>query len=156
MRLQQLCGFLNFLCRAIVPGRAFTRHLYSSISTKLKHHHHLKITGEMRMDLRVWKQFLVHQIVFCHKFADFKSIPQPVCLFSDASGNFDLGCGGYSDFQWFFVGWDRKFMEKAWPSIEYLELYGVTVGVMLWLSKFRDHKIQLFCDNQCGSDDQQL
>ena len=26
---QWICGFLNFLGRAIVPGRAFTRHLYS-------------------------------------------------------------------------------------------------------------------------------
>ena len=28
LQIQQLCGFLNFLCRAIVPGRAFTRRLY--------------------------------------------------------------------------------------------------------------------------------
>ena len=27
--LQKLCGYLNFLCRAVVPGRAFTRRLYA-------------------------------------------------------------------------------------------------------------------------------
>ena len=30
--LQKLCGFLNFLCRAIVPGRAFTRRHYAKAS----------------------------------------------------------------------------------------------------------------------------
>ena len=28
--LQKMCGFLNHLCRAIIPGRAFTRRLYVS------------------------------------------------------------------------------------------------------------------------------
>ena len=29
LKLQQVCRFLNFLCKAIVPSRAFTRRLYS-------------------------------------------------------------------------------------------------------------------------------
>ena len=28
-KLQQICGLLNFLSRAIVPGRTFTRRLYT-------------------------------------------------------------------------------------------------------------------------------
>ena len=31
LKLQQLTGLLNFLCRAVVPGRAFTREMYSHI-----------------------------------------------------------------------------------------------------------------------------
>ena len=58
-RLQKLCGFLNFICRAIVPGRAFTRRLYVHlVGNNLKPHHHIKITGEMKADLRVWSEFL--------------------------------------------------------------------------------------------------
>ena len=49
--IQQICGFLNFLGRCIVPGRAFTRHLYPRASQNLKPHHHLRITVEMRADL---------------------------------------------------------------------------------------------------------
>ena len=30
--LQQLCGFLNFICKAIFPGRAFTRRMYAKFS----------------------------------------------------------------------------------------------------------------------------
>ena len=33
-KMQQICGFLNFLGRGIVPGRAFTRRLYSISTTK--------------------------------------------------------------------------------------------------------------------------
>ena len=36
LQLQKICGFLNFLCRAIVPGRAFMRRLYSKIEWQLE------------------------------------------------------------------------------------------------------------------------
>ena len=34
-QLQKLCRFLNFLCRAIVPGRAFVRWLYVPIKPEI-------------------------------------------------------------------------------------------------------------------------
>ena len=59
---QKLCGILNFLCRCIVPGRAFVRRLYITTTLSdgklLKPHHHIKITEENRLDLLVWKEFL--------------------------------------------------------------------------------------------------
>ena len=30
--LQKLCGFLNFLSKAVFPGRTFTRHMYAKFS----------------------------------------------------------------------------------------------------------------------------
>ena len=51
-QLQRIYGFLNFLGRAVVPVRAFTRRLYSYTSGKiLKPHHHINISKEMRLDL---------------------------------------------------------------------------------------------------------
>ena len=32
-RLQQLCGFLNFLCPAVPPGHVFTSRLYCKLSS---------------------------------------------------------------------------------------------------------------------------
>ena len=84
--LQTLCGFLNFLNKAIYPGRAFTRHMhtkYSNIiqySSKQKkdetavvvelqattHHfkwrqfHHVKLDKEFKFDCKVWLMFLTH------------------------------------------------------------------------------------------------
>ena len=64
-QLQKICGFLNFLGRAIIPGRAFTRRLYSYTSNpKLKPHHHIRIDRNMKDDLTMWRQFLSHQSIY--------------------------------------------------------------------------------------------
>ena len=92
---QKLTGFLNFLCRAIVPGRVFMRRLYAFTKGILKPHHHIRITEEMRLDLLVWWEFLHNPAIFVRSFADFDSQRQAVDieLFSDASRNFELGMG---------------------------------------------------------------
>ena len=46
-KLQQLCSFLNFLGKCVVPGRAFTRQLYAHRSYLTNKYHHLKIKREM-------------------------------------------------------------------------------------------------------------
>ena len=66
--MQKLTGFLNFLGKAIIPGRAFTRRLYSQTSGVLKKHHHIAITTEIKMDLQMWQEFLKHPSVYCRKF----------------------------------------------------------------------------------------
>ena len=48
---------------------------------------------------------------------------------------------------WIVQKWDPDFMLKWQPSIEYLELYAVTVAVMCWIDRFRNQRICLFCDN---------
>ena len=48
LKLQKLCGFLNFLCKCIVPGRAFTRRLYSMIAPQLAPHHHINVSHDMK------------------------------------------------------------------------------------------------------------
>ena len=148
--LQQLCGFFNFLCRCVVPGGAFTRQMYAPIKNKLKPHHHLRITNELHMDLRMWKEFLAYPGVFSHSFSDFsvEKKATEIDLYTDAAGKATLGGAGVNNREWFFVGWDPTFIAKYKPSIEYLELYAVTVAVVLWLYKFANMKICLFCDNQ--------
>ena len=79
-QIQKLCGYLNFLCRAIVPGRAFTRRIYALTAGKvnngrtiaLKQHHHVKISGEVKCDLRMWIQFLHNPLIVCRPFLDFE------------------------------------------------------------------------------------
>ena len=34
------------------------------------------------------------------------------------------------------------------PSIEYLELFGVTAAVIAWIHRFRNQRVILFCDNK--------
>ena len=73
--LRELCGYLNFLCKAIFPGHAFLRRMYAKYSKvihfpgascahdilsefKLKSYHHVRVDGEFKADCRIWLQFL--------------------------------------------------------------------------------------------------
>ena len=147
-KLQKLCGFLNFLCKCIVPGRAFTRRLYSMISPAFAAHHHINVNHEMKEDLRVWLEFLANPIVYCRPFLDYSTtlVADKLDWYTDASGV--IGCGGYHRSSWFQIMWDREFLQQKTPSIEYQELFAVTVSVRLWLHRYPNSRICLFCDNE--------
>ena len=148
-QLQKICGFLNFLGRCIIPGRAFTSRLYTyTANDKLKPHHHIRVNAEMKNDLTMWLTFLDHPSVYCRLFLDFSAtlVADEIEFFSDASGKIGLGavCGS----AWMMQKWDQEFLQKNKPSIEYLELFAVTAAVLAWIHKFKNGRIILFCDNR--------
>ena len=146
--IQRLCGFLNFLCRCVVPGRAFTRRLYSMVSSRMCQHHHVRITEEMKMDLEIWRIFLRNPSIYCRPFADFEVVTaKEINMYSDASRNFQKGFGALCGTSWSCGVWNARFMEQNQPSIEYLELYAVTVAVLNWIRRYSNKRVFLFCDN---------
>ena len=146
-KLQQLCGFLNFLGKSLVPGRAFTRRLYSHGSHLKKKHHHLPVTNEMKMDLTIWKTFLLHPTAYSRQFFEFdnRATASEIDWYTDASST--LGCGGYHKEKWFIAEWEDHYLQDSQPSINYLELYAVTVAILLWAQDYKNRWITLFCDN---------
>ena len=44
--------------------------------------------------------------------------------------------------------WNTTWLQEEKPSIEYLELYAVAVGIMLWIHKFKNGRVLLHCDNE--------
>ena len=150
--MQKLCGFLNFLCRAVVPGRVFLRRMYTCTSgNKLKPHHHIKLTQENKLDMCVWRRFLENPEVVARPFIEFNEqilTTLDIDMYSDASRNFELGYGAYCGPEWSFGQWDHKFMTTHEPSIEYLELYAVTVAILNWIKLFKNKRVCLFCDNE--------
>ena len=153
LEFQKLCGILNFICRAIVPGRAFLRRLYVGRTQNngkvLKAHHHIKISDENRLDLLVWKQFLATPDCLYRPFID--SIAwnaEELDMYSDASGNFRLGFGAYCGPEWIYGQWDYDLCNEHKLSIEYLELFAVLAGVLKWIKLFANKRIILFCDNE--------
>ena len=56
--LLSLLGHLNFACRVIYPGLAFVSYLIRLSCMVKELHHHVKITYECRLDLRMWSLFL--------------------------------------------------------------------------------------------------
>ena len=150
LQLQKICGYLNFLGRAILPGRAFTRRLYAPLKNhNLKPHHHIRINGEMKLDLRTWLVFLQNNAIFCRGFMDFskKWNAEEISFYMDASKNRKLGFGGFCEQSWMQYKW-MDIIEKYDPSIEYLELYAVVAGVLAWIHRFANKRIILFTDNE--------
>ena len=69
-------------------------------------------------------------------------------MYSDASGNSSLGFGALCGPEWTYGQWDKNFNDTYDPSIEYLELFGVTVAVLNWIKLFSNKRIILVCDNE--------
>ena len=148
LKLQHLCGFLNFLCKCIVPSWTFTRRLYGMISPVLAPHHHININREMKEDLKIWIQFLDNPVVYCRPFIDLSEtlVADKLDWYTDASGV--IGCGGYHRHRWFQLKWDQDFLDSMKPSIEYQELFTVAASIKLWLYMYPNSRICLFCDNK--------
>ena len=97
----------------------------------------------------VWKQFLEQPDSFYRPFFETKSVnAHEIDMFSDASGNYSLGFGAYCGPEGTFGQWDIEFCNTVKPSIEYLELYAVTVTVLNWIKFFTNKRVILFCDNE--------
>ena len=144
-QLQQLCGFLNFLTKAILPGRAFTRRMYAFGQNIKKQHHHLQIKSELRADLLAWKCFLEEPGHAARPFFYFDVVDSDELFFyTDASRNSQLGCGGVCNNDYFIMQWDEETINCFNPSINYLELYAVMVGVLNWLHRFANRKVVIF------------
>ena len=67
---------------------------------------------------------------------------------TDAAKGKKLGFGGTFGAHWFFGQWEDQYIQTYDPSIEYLELYAVTISVLLWAGHIKNRRIVLFCDNQ--------
>ena len=160
--LESLAGLLNFLHKAVVPGRAFTRRMYAKFSgketslndsrntsipmernvkisqqSKLMSHHHVRLDSEFKSDCRMWVEFLSaanNRVGISRPFVDLNETltATSLDLFTDAAKGEHLGMGGVFSSRWFFAQWEPGFIARHDPSIEYLELLGVCMAVFIW------------------------
>ena len=117
----------------------------------LEPHHYVRLTQETKLDLELWRYFLHHPTAYCRPFMDFNRIwsAEEIPFFTDAAkSEVQSGIGGWCESEWFSAECDPLFFQLNNPSIAYLELFVVTVGVKLWLSKFMNRRIIIRCDNQ--------
>ena len=161
-QMQSLAGLLNFLNRAIFPGHAFTRRLYAKFSSlidnktsskiKLKQHHHVRLDQEFKNDCRMWCSFLNVALTqgMCLPFVDLEITMQALELdfFTDSAKGVDLGMGGVFGGQLFFARWEENYIKSCDPSIGYLELLAICVGVFIGSEELRNRRVVVFSDNQ--------
>ena len=103
----------------------------------------------MMGDLQMWLQFLKHPSAYCRPFLDLSKVivADEIKFFMDTSKNPELGFGGHCGDLFMQAQWDYDFMIDKDPSIQYLELFALTAGVLAWLSNFKNKRIVIFSDN---------
>ena len=71
-------------------------------------------------------------------------------FFTDVSGAIEKGFGAVFGNHWTYGKWEPGFIQLCKPSIEYLELYALTVAIELWSesAQIRNRRVVIFCDNQ--------
>ena len=159
--LQVLTGYLNFLTKAIFPGRTFTRRMYSKCTSlgfnskgvALKPHHHIYLDEEFRFDCEIWRIFLMHyrDLAVCRPMVDVDKssfTATQLKFYSDTSGCEFLGVGAVFEHRWFFAKWEPGFIRTCKPSIQYLELFGVIAAILTWGDQIQNMRMVLFCDNE--------
>ena len=154
--IQCLTDLLNFLNKAIVPGRVFTRRMYSKLSLKdkngrdLKQYHHVHLCREFKSDCSIWTMFLQHAgaSVLCRPFIDLNAFKtsKEINFYMDASGSIGYGC--FFAGKWAFGEWDQTFLQVVKPSIEFLELFALCAGLLTWDRYISNTRVIIFCDNQ--------
>ena len=158
--LQRLTGTLNFLTRIFHLGRTFTRCMYAKYAAvtdkrgkPLKHYHHVKIDDEFKNDYGVWKSFLENSgdKAITRPFIDFENTAltaQNIGFYTDATAAKNLGLGCYFDSQWTFARWEHGYIEEFKPSIEYLELLALCIGIFVWRTRLTNMRVIVNCDNE--------
>lgn len=146
-RLQALVGLLNFICKAIPAGRAFNRRFYDVMSTAKKPHHFIRVKSGLLEDAKVWIYFLDNFNGTCC-FNDMHWVDNETLeLYSDASGNSDLGCGCYFQGRWAVFHWPATWHSSIFTDITYLELVPIILAFCLWAYELKNKKIILRSDN---------
>ena len=167
--LQHLCGYLNFICKAILPGRTFVQCMYAKFSNilnvngsahkdeytyKLEQHHHIKLDKEFKLDCKIWLEFLSGDLgeVVYKPMIDFNESgvnSREICFYSDASALPTLGFCAILRSRWIQAKWDTQLILREKPSIEFLELFALCAGIFSWEQheELKNGRVTVWCYN---------
>ena len=158
-QIQCLTGSLNFLNKAIVPGRLFMRRMYAKVptatdkDTKLKHYHHMTLDGEFKADCRMWLLFFnnTNSLTLTRPFIDLDAMVEStdIGMYSDTSRGETKGYGCILKQKYSWAQWEPGCIKNCNPSIEYLELFGLVAGLLTWRHEpiLNNTRVQIYCDN---------
>ncbi|KAK3108908.1 hypothetical protein FSP39_018419 [Pinctada imbricata] len=147
--MQSLVGSLNFFSKAVPNARAFNRRFYDATIGVTKPHHHIKLTNEIKDDMNMWLEFLekFNGVRILHDQEWFGN--DVINLYTDSSGNQNLGCGGYCDGSWFYWQWPNDWEEPVFKEMTFLELVPILLAVKVWgMTYLKNKKIIMHVDNQ--------
>ena len=140
--LQSLSGLLNFASSIILPARAFTRRVYDLTIGVKKSYYQIKMTGEVKKDLTVWKNFLMNYN-YRTFFLDYRFISNTTLhLYTDSAAS--IGFGGVYGNKWFVGEWSLACRKL---NIAILELYPICVALYVWGNCIKNKSVVMHTDN---------
>ena len=142
--LQSLLGSLNFLCKAVAPGRAFLRRLIGLTVGLKKPHHLVRISKGARLDLLMWLHFLSHFNGVSAFLSQHWESNEALDLFTDAAAG--IGFGAYFKGKWIQGRWPQDILLHP-PSIAFLELFPILMALLSWAPLMANRKITFHTDN---------
>ena len=124
--LQSLIGLLKFACSIIVPGRVFLRRLINLTIRVSRPTYFIRLTLEVKKDLRVWEQFLQSfncQSIFLEKAWTSSGA---LSFYTDAAQSCGFGIifGKHRE----YGKWPDKWKQR---HISVLEFFPIVLGVHL-------------------------
>ncbi len=143
-QVQSLIGSLNFLCKAVAPGRTFMRRLIDLTVNVTNPIEQIRIGRGALEDMVTWMKFLDQfngvSLFLQHEWDDNADIE----LYTDAAAS--IGFGAYFQGSWTQGKWNFSRDER--PSIAYLELYPIYIAIILWGHRMSNKRIYFWSDNQ--------
>jgi hypothetical protein len=146
VEIQQLSGVLNFACKAILPGRAFSRRIISLTNGLSRPYHHVRVTGDAKADANAWLGFLMQFNGRCMFLQEPWIASDVISLYTDASGSHYAGVFGA---KWFSGAWPPSWQEH---HITVKELFPIVLAVQIWAPLWKNHKLMFFSDNMAVVD----
>ncbi|XP_060079761.1 uncharacterized protein LOC132559161 [Ylistrum balloti] len=147
--MQSLLGVLNFACKAIVPGRTFCRRLINATIGLTQPYHHLRVTAEIREDLKMWLRFFKTFNGISVFIDQFWTTNSDMEHFTDSSAKKGNGFGAYFNGSWAYGVWPELWFELGYTrDITVLEFFPLVVAVYIWGDRLQNKKIIFRSDNQ--------
>ena len=144
-QILSLVGKLQFVSRVVRPGRTFLRRMISA-SKQVPHlHQHVRLTTEFQQDVQWWLHFLPTFNGVCLFYDDQWLSNVDLHIYTDSS---DIAAAGFYDGSWFVVPFTGAFAPLQALSINWRELFAVTVAAATFGHHWSAKRIMFHCDNQ--------
>lgn len=147
--LESVTGLMSFCSRAIPSARAFLRRFYDLMLHVKRPFHRIRRTLEIKADISMWLNFLDDFNGNCFFPEIMWTSNEALSLFTDSSGNPDLGCGVFFQGSWAQFKWPESWKHAVHllNNISFLELVPVVLAMFLWAAHFKNKKILFHIDN---------
>lgn len=123
--------------------KLFLRRLIDLTVGVTRPHHHIRLTRQAKLDLRVWQEFLRNfngrAFFLNEKFRTGECLD----LYTDASGS--VGYGAVYGKEWFWGEWPQSWFSR---NIAVLELFPIMAAVEVWGEAWANQSIRFFTDNE--------